>query len=80
MGGSRVKVEGNRRVWNFPELLLEAYEYEFRFRGCYAPAASPLFTELATYPSPEDDTVTCLVASDACDSSVMFPSQAPGFI
>ena len=35
MSRNRVKVEGNGRVWNFLELISEAYKYEFsleRFR------------------------------------------------
>ena len=36
VGRSRVKVEGNGRVWNFLELISEAYEYEFGLRGVQA--------------------------------------------
>ena len=36
VGGCRVKVDGNRGIWDFLKLLTEAYKYEFSFRGVQA--------------------------------------------
>jgi len=36
VGRCRVKVDGNRWIWDFLKLLAEAYKYKFSFRGVQA--------------------------------------------